>query len=62
MNDIRKSWKIYSIGLLVVWAIVLMLVWILDSRTIFDSVLLLFAGYFVGWLSATVKVLILTKG
>jgi len=61
MNNWRNSWKVYSIGLFVVWAIVLLLVWALDTSTQLKDVSLIFYGYFVGWLSATIKRSIIIK-
>lgn len=55
MKNWRNSWTVYSVGLLVVWAVVLLAVWKLDTPTQLKGVALLFAGYFIGWLSATIK-------
>jgi hypothetical protein len=61
MGNWRDSWKAYSIGLFIVWAVVLLLVWSLDSSTQLKDVLLIFYGFFVGWLSATIKLSIINK-
>jgi len=61
MGNWRDSWRVYSIGLFVVWAIVLLLVWRLDTSTQLKDVALIFYGYFVGWLSATIKLSIMNK-
>ena len=61
MNTWGKSWRVYSISLFAVWAIVLLLIWILDSHTQLKNVALMFYGFFVGWLSATIKLVIMNK-
>jgi hypothetical protein len=61
MSNWRNSWKVYSVCLFVVWAIVLLLVWRLDTSAQLKDVALIFYGFFVGWLSATIKLLIMNK-
>jgi hypothetical protein len=55
MNNWRNSWALYSVGIFVVWLIVMLLVWKLGSVTELGKVAVFFAGYFFGWLSATIK-------
>lgn len=55
----RRSYTTYSLGVAVVWAIVLALGAILDrhakfSATTFDVLLLVFGGFAIGWVSATI--------
>ncbi|HEY9712798.1 MAG TPA: hypothetical protein V6C72_04975 [Chroococcales cyanobacterium] len=50
----RKSYKAYSIGLLVAWGIALSLIWHVRGQAAFESSLLVFAGYFLGWVSTTI--------
>jgi len=61
MNNWRDSWLVYSVGLFIVWAIVLLLVWKLDTSTQLKDVALIFYGYFVGWLSATIKLALIKR-
>jgi len=61
MSNWRNSWRVYSTGLFIVWAIVLFLVWQLDTSAQLKDVSLIFYGYFVGWLSATIKITLLNK-
>ena len=61
MTNWRNSWTVYSIGLGIVWAIVLILVWLIDTSAQLRMVALLFAGFFVGWLSATIKFIIIRR-
>lgn len=61
MNNWRNSWTAYSVGLLVAWVIVLSLVWKLDTSEQLSSVTLVFYGFFVGWLSATIKVYLMRR-
>jgi hypothetical protein len=55
----RRSYTAYSFGVAVVWAIVLALGAIVDrhakfSATTFDVLLLVFGGFAIGWVSATI--------
>jgi len=61
MSNWRNSWKVYSFGLFIAWAIVLLLVWSLDTSTQLKDVALIFYGFFVGWLSATIKLSMMNK-
>ncbi len=61
MNTWRKSWMVYSVGLFIAWAIALILIWWLKGSTHFERVVLLCAGFFLGWLSATIKMYLLTS-
>ena len=61
MNKWRYSWKAYSIGLFIVWAIVFILVWKIDTKTQLKDVELMFYGYLVGWISTTTKFVLITR-
>ena len=61
MNGWQKPWKAYSASLLVVWVVILALVWKFDSRSVLWAVLLIFYGFFVGWLLATVKLVLMNR-
>jgi threonine/homoserine/homoserine lactone efflux protein len=50
----RHTYAAYAIGCAVVWAIVLLLVAIVDSRHTFHTVLTVFGGWVIGWTSATI--------
>ena len=50
----RKSYKAYSAGLVIAWAIALGLVWWLKGESHLQSAALVCAGFFLGWLSATI--------
>jgi hypothetical protein len=55
----RRSYTTYSLGVAVVWAIVLTLGAIVDrhakfSATTFDVLLIVFGGFAIGWVSATI--------
>jgi hypothetical protein len=54
-----RSYTTYSLGVAVVWAIVLAVAAIVDrhakfSATTFDVLLLVFGGFAIGWVSATI--------
>lgn len=59
MSSWRKSWTAYSIGLFIAWTIVLVLTWWLRGSTHLSTVALVCAGFFLGWLSSTIKVYLL---
>jgi hypothetical protein len=61
MNSWRKSWTTYSVGLFVAWAIALLLIWWLKGGQKLETVALVCAGFFLGWLSATIKMCLLTN-
>jgi hypothetical protein len=54
MSIRRKSYKAYSVGLLVSWAIALSLIWWLKGDAALESASKLCMGFFLGWLSATI--------
>jgi hypothetical protein len=57
----RKSWTKYSIGLLVVWAIVLTITLVFNG-TVHPTALFVVSGVLIGWLSATIKITLMSKG
>jgi hypothetical protein len=54
MNSRLRSYTAYSIGVAVVWGVLLLLAWMLDPSRRFDSIVLVFFGFAIGWLSATI--------
>jgi hypothetical protein len=62
MSKSYNSWAIYSIGLFVVWALIFLVRSGLKSSPSMNSLLLIFFGYFIGWLSATIKFVLVSKG
>ena len=50
----HRSYARYSLALLITWAIVLLLVWEIRGPVAFKTFLFVGAGYFLGWLSATI--------
>lgn len=61
MNKSYRSWTIYSIGIFIVWGIIFLVRWHLKSSLDLKDLALIFLGYFVGWLSATIKFVLLSK-
>jgi hypothetical protein len=53
MLRFRNYW-IYSIGLAIVWAVVLALVLMSRGSDAAQSILLVFLGYCLGWVSTTI--------
>jgi CDP-diglyceride synthetase len=54
MSILRKSYKRYSLGLVIAWAIALGLVWLLKGSAQFHTAFLVCMGFFLGWLSTTI--------
>jgi hypothetical protein len=54
MNSRLRSYTAYSIAVAVVWAVLLLLAWMLDRSGKFDNIVLVFFGFAIGWLSATI--------
>ena len=52
--QLTRSYTVYSIAVGVVWAILLGLAAAFASTSKFHNILLVFAGFFIGWLSATI--------
>jgi hypothetical protein len=50
----KRPYWIFSVAVFVVWAIVLPLSWKLGGNAHFKTVSLIFYGYFIGWLSASI--------
>jgi hypothetical protein len=61
MSKAYKSWTIYSIGIFIAWAIVFLIRWRLRGTPDLNDVSLIFAGFFIGWLSATTKFVLVSK-
>ena len=61
MSKSYKSWAIYSVGIFIVWAIVLLIRWRLKSAPDIKDIWLIFAGFFIGWFSATIKFVLISK-
>ncbi len=53
MLRVRNYWT-YSIGLAVVWAILLLLALVLRGSAGMQTYLLVFGGYCIGWVSTTI--------
>lgn len=54
MSRFRRNYWIYSAGLAVVWAILLILVFTLRGPAIGQMFLLMFAGFCIGWVTTTI--------
>ena len=62
MSKSYKSWMVYSAGIFIVWAVVLFVRWRLKGTPDLWDLLLVFGGFFMGWLSATIKFILVSKG
>jgi hypothetical protein len=61
MTKPYKSWAIYSIGIFIAWAIIVLIRWRLKGTPDLNEIGLIFGGFFIGWLSATIKFVLLSK-
>jgi hypothetical protein len=57
----RQSWWVYSAALFFAWGIVLLLAKLMNGGSNFESLALVGLGYFLGWLSATIKHFLLAR-
>jgi hypothetical protein len=53
MNRYRNYW-IYSLGLVVAWAVVIILSLMIRGRQNAQPILLIFFGFCIGWVSTTI--------
>ena len=61
MKQSYKSWTIFSIGIFIVWAAIFLVRWKIKSNPNLKDLSLLFYGYFLGWLSATIKFVLVSN-
>jgi hypothetical protein len=54
MNVRTRSYTTYSIAVGIVWAVLLVLASLLASASKWHNILLVFLGFAIGWLSATI--------
>ena len=54
MNARYRTYTAYSIGVGIVWAVLLVLASIFDPAGRRNNIFLVFAGFAIGWLSATI--------
>ena len=54
MNSRMRSYAAYSVGVGIVWAIRLVLAWLLGPAGKRNNVFLVFFGFAIGWVSATI--------
>ena len=54
MNARMRTYAAYSVGVGIVWAVLLVLVSLLAPVGKRSNILLVFAGFVIGWLSATI--------
>jgi Na+-transporting methylmalonyl-CoA/oxaloacetate decarboxylase gamma subunit len=57
-SGLKKSYTTYSIGVGVVWAVLLLLAWLFDPAGRWHNIVLVFLGFALGWLSATIARLV----
>ncbi|MGF7229280.1 MAG: hypothetical protein ACQR33_04835 [Candidatus Saccharibacteria bacterium] len=50
----KQPYWIYSMGIFVVWGIVFLVHWLAGSPPHPKTLLLIFSGYVIGWLGATI--------
>ena len=48
------TYTVYSIAVGIVWAVILLLTSVLASPSKFHTILVVFGGFVIGWLSATI--------
>lgn len=61
MTNVNKEWTTFSIALFIAWAIVLLIRWKLMKGKNIKPALYVFYGFVIGWLTTTIKFLIINK-
>ena len=61
MSSVNKEWAIFSIALFIVWGIVLLVRWKIKKPKDIKIVLYVFYGFFIGWLTTTIKFILINK-
>jgi hypothetical protein len=61
MSSVNEEWIIWSIALFVAWGIVLLVRWKIKKPKDFRIVLYVFYGFIIGWLTTTIKFLLINK-
>jgi hypothetical protein len=61
MRKSYKSWTIYSIGIFIAWTIIFFVRWRLKGTPSIHDLALVFCGFVIGWLSATIKFVLVSK-
>jgi hypothetical protein len=54
MNPRTRSYTTYSIAVAIVWAVILVLASVLASASKRHDIFVVFGGFVIGWLSATI--------
>ena len=54
MNPRMRSYTAYSIGVAIVWAVLLVIASLVDSASTRHNIFVVFGGFVIGWLSATI--------
>jgi threonine/homoserine/homoserine lactone efflux protein len=54
MKDRQHSYKSYSIGCAIVWAVILIVVAMFKDESTMHTISLVCGGWWLGWLSATI--------
>jgi hypothetical protein len=50
----KRSYWVYSVAVFVVWGIIFLVHWLANSPPHPKTLALVFLGYFIGWLGATI--------
>lgn len=54
MRQRFRTYTAYSVGTVIVWAVVLLVAWLIDPSSTLHAFWLVSLGFFLGWLSATI--------
>jgi len=61
MSNANQQWLTFSIALFIVWAIVLLVRWRIKKPKDIKIVLYVFFGFFIGWLTTTIKFVLINR-
>ncbi len=61
MSSVNSQWVSWSIALYVAWALVLIVRWKIKRPKDFKTLLYVFYGFVIGWLTTTIKFMLINK-
>jgi hypothetical protein len=61
MSKQYNSWIVYSVGIYMVWGAVFLVRWHIKSKPDLADLGLVFSGFSIAWLSATIKFVLISN-
>jgi len=61
MSSVNKEWVTFSVALFIAWAVVLLIRWKVMKGKNIKIALYVFYGFVIGWLTTTIKFILINK-